>query len=225
MILNSFSEIIEFLKFNLAQRLEDYQSRHNRLSLETINLNDYIITHPDHNIHSIDRYSEPDRYGKVNSLIDSLPHCESLLELFSILKTPQFSFIQKALFSKGLERLESFAHLVQYGKINVNMNICPEAHYKPLINLDRISYNDKIKVFASWIAYNQVFSDCNHRMAHYVLERYTIIDESVITEPADTDLADFIQIIRTHYHMYAFASDGWVDKMNGLIARFGFSLV
>jgi hypothetical protein len=210
MILTSYTEIIEFIRYNLAQRLEDYKNYHSRLNLLVINSNEYIITCPEYNIHSEDQYQEPNRYGIINNLIDEMPHFNNLFEFIELIKTDQFKYIQTSLFSKGINRLESLCDIIYYGRININTFSEPEnPSYKPLIGWDTSDYNHKIRTIASCIAYNQVFSDCNHRMSYYILEKYSQNDTC--------NLMDFINFIKSFKYFYTFNSSEWVNTMNWMI--------
>jgi len=209
MILLSYSEIIELLHYNLAQRLDDYKNYHCNLDLQIINQNAYIITNPEYNIFDEDKYTEPNRFEKINDLIYSMPHFNNLFEFIELVKTDEFKYIETSLFSKGIDRLETLANVIYHGRIDSNMfTNTDETNFKPLNGWNESEYNDKIKIISSLIAFNQVFSDCNHRMSYYILEKYL--------SDGETDLLDFINFIKSKNMFYAYGSLGWVQIMNSI---------
>jgi hypothetical protein len=207
MIFNTHDDIIELLRYNLSIRLDDYKQYQHRLSLHVINNNDYIITSPTYNVYESESYTEPDRHSKIMETINSLPNMSSLFELFHILEHPDFEILKNTLFSKGIYRLLSLCDLLYSGRLNTS-NDWIHPHYKSVIGWDLLNREQKIRMTSMWIAYNQVFSDCNHRMALYVLEKYSS-EESM-------GLADYVNELKTRTTHYCFESRGWSDCMNSL---------
>ena len=138
-----------------------------------------------------------------------MPHFNNLFEFIELVKTDEFKYIETSLFSKGIDRLETLANVIYHGRIDSNMfTNTDETNFKPLNGWNESEYNDKIKIISSLIAFNQVFSDCNHRMSYYILEKYL--------SDGETDLLDFINFIKSKNMFYAYGSLGWVQIMNSI---------
>ena len=225
MILDTYDSIMDLLKFNLSIRLSDYRLFSCNSNINQINQNNYFITHPDFNIYPAIDYIEPNRWEILNNQILSLPYFNNFDELIKIIINPVYNSFCDSLFSKGINRLISLKDLINTGCININIkcrvyininiytNIETEKYtqeiLKPIIYWNQITNNEQIQIIALWIIYNQVFSDANHRTAHYILERYIIDGDFVI--------ADFIKYAITKSCCNDFGMISWDNNMHNLI--------
>ena len=188
MILNTKKEIINLILYNINILLDNYKNILNKFDIHIINNSSYILTHPDYNIYPENLYIEPNRYNLIMETINNLPEFNTLSEFIQLIKSPDFNIIQKVIFGKGIDRLESFNKLI-------NNQI-----YLPWIST--FTHSKTIKLYAAWIIYNQIFSDGNHRTAVYFLNHYLKNKNS-----------EYIYYLRSHDKYYCWGSDNWKYNM------------
>lgn len=206
MIHNTYSEIIQIIKYNLRIRLEDYKLYQFKLHIDTINKNSYIITHPKYNKYDEILYNEPNRFDLIMKYIDNLPYFHDITEFISVLFSNKFSKLQKYMFSKGINRLIVLSDLILTRNIN-----CTRFEYDKYIHIHNwniMNENTKTLIIAGWIMCNQVFSDGNHRTAKYILDCRTTLN---------IDHNEFIKFIRSKKDMYKYDYPEWVGNMMTLI--------
>ena len=210
MILRSLESIKRFFYHNLYQRVSDYGAYHKHLHLDTINANPYIITSPEYNIHSADKYTDPNRAQYVIDCIESLDYT-NIRDLNYWIQSNTNNLFNHIMFSKGIDRIECLISFILDQKIYVkSLDMAFEFEW-----FNGLSYNHQIMVITMFLIYSQVFSDSNHRMGLYLLNIY-IPDYQY-------DLTRFIDFVRSKQHFYMFGHQIWVESINkyvGLINEF-----
>ena len=218
MVLDTYEEIIELLHLNLSERLADYKNYNCNHTIELINTTKYFITHPDFNIYDNYLYIEANRWEILYNQINSLPYFNNFNEFINLIDNHQYQSFSELLFSKGISRIISLKELISEGKVNININNSIyfvtksnnllQQDFYPINFWYEITYTEQILVIATWIIYNQIFSDANHRTAHYILNKYLINPEFKTIY--------FINYIRAQYK-FDYASIMWINNMNNLI--------
>ena len=105
------------------------------------------------------------------------------------------------MFSKGIDRIDCLISFILDQKIYVkSLDMAFEFEW-----FNGLSHNHQIMVIAMFQIYSQVFSDCNHRMGLYIVQKYT--------DSYQFDLTRFITFVRSKGDFYMFGTMMWVDSI------------
>ncbi len=198
MIFNNRTDIINMLQYNLIMRLTDYKNIQSLLPIRIINSHTYIITSPQYNKYNPESYTEPNRYEIISNLIDNLPLFNNFSEFCEILDRPEYQYFNNVFFSKGTDRIKSLIH-VSDGIVNTGVKLVKFNSW------DHLSHDQRIGIITMWMIYAQVFSDCNHRTAAYIMSE-NIQNRSI-------DIQSFTESIRPSNIPASWGDTKWYDIM------------